>query len=279
VTARPSPAVRRVLLFAPLLLAPALRGADAPGGGDAAWLRGKGTLVFHDAFERDEDGNGLKDIGNGWESATADRVPQIRQADLDGGVLKIASATKEAGHAAHIHHDAGFADGGAVVRFRFPGLSPGESLQLGFVDRALTNVHAGHLCYAILASNRVTLTDHKTGVMDLETRQRRQAYLDRKEKLPADFEARLKSKQTNVAWQADTEWHELALATEGDELRLSVDGRLIARHRSEGYAHPTKRWFSFLVPATVWIDDVEIWRVTGGDGRTDGPAAEGGERR
>jgi hypothetical protein len=44
-------------------------------------------------------------------------------------------------------------------------------------------------------------------------------------------------------------------------MRLSLDGKLAVKHRSEGYAHPTKRWFSFLVPNTVWIDDVQIWKV------------------
>jgi hypothetical protein len=228
---------------------------------DAAWLREKGALVFHEAFERDETGNGLKGIGNGWESATADRVPQIKQADLDGGILKIASATKEAGHAAHIHHDAGFSDGGAVVRFKFPGLSKDESLQLGFVDRETKGIHAGHLCYGVLAQAGVTLIDHKTGVMNLEIRKRRQEYLDRKEKLPADLEALLKTKQINVPWKADTDWHELVLVTEGDEMRLSVDGAVVARHRSEGFAHPMKRWLSFLTPSTVWIDDVKVWKV------------------
>ncbi|MDB6003306.1 MAG: signal peptide-domain containing protein, partial [Prosthecobacter sp.] len=92
---------------------------------DATWLREKGQLIFHDAFEREEAGNGLKALGNGWESATADRIPKIKQADLDEGILKITSATKEAGHAAHIHHAAGFTDGGAVIRFKFPGLSKG----------------------------------------------------------------------------------------------------------------------------------------------------------
>ena len=99
---------------------------------DAAWLREKGTLIFHDAFEREEDGNLAKAIGNGWNSATADRVPHIKMADLDEGILKIASASKEAKHAAHIHHEAGFADGGAVIRFRFPGINKAETLQLGF---------------------------------------------------------------------------------------------------------------------------------------------------
>lgn len=232
-----------------------------PARNDAAWLRESGRLIFHDAFEREEEGNGLKAIGNGWESATADRVPKIKQADLDEGILKITSATKEAGHAAHIHHDAGFTDGGAVVRFRFPGISKGESLQLGFVDRELKGVHAGHLCYGILSQSSITLIDHKTGVMNLVIRRQREEAAAKKQKIPADLEALLKTKQITVPYKPDTEWHELVLVTEGDELRLSMDGRLLAHHRSEGFAHPMKRWFSFLVPSTVWIDDVKIWKV------------------
>ncbi len=245
-----------------LVFLTALHAADTPAPkNDAAWLQSKGTLLFHDAFEREEDGNGMKAIGNGWESATADRVPQMKQADLDGGILKIASATKEAGHAAHIHHEAGFTDGGAVVRFKFPGLHKDESLQLGYVDRATAGIHAGHLCYGILSQSSLTLIDHKTGVMNLEIRKRRQSYLDRKEPMPGDLDALLKTKQVTVPRKADTEWHELVLVTEGDEMRLSLDGKLTAHHRSEGFAHPMKRWFSFLVPSTVWIDDVKIWKV------------------
>lgn len=228
---------------------------------DALWLRMKGTIVFEDRFEREEDGNLAKAIGNGWESATADRVPNIKQADIDGGVLKISSATKEAGHAAHIHHEAGFADGGVIVRFKFPGLAPGETLQLGFVDRETKGIHAGHLCYGILGPSGVTLIDHKTGVMNLEIRKRRQEYLDRKQKPPADLEALLKKKQSTAPWRSDKEWHQLVLVTQGDEMRLSIDGKLIARHRSEGFAHPMKRWFSFLVPSNVWVDDVKICKV------------------
>ena len=134
---------------------------------DATWLREKGTLIFHDAFEREEDGNLAKATGNGWNSATADRVPHIKMADLDEGILKVASASKEAKHAAHIHHEAGFADGGAVIRFRFPGLNKAETLQLGFVDRETKGIWAGHLCYGILSPSSITLTDQKTGIMNL----------------------------------------------------------------------------------------------------------------
>jgi len=228
---------------------------------DAAWLRTKGTLLFHDAFEREETGNGAKAIGNGWNSATADRVPHLKMADLDGGILKVNSASKEAGHGAHIHHDAGFADGGVMVRFRFPGLNKDESLTVGFVDRELKNVHAGHLAYAHLYRTSIKLIDNKTGISDGDLRKRRQVFLDRKQPLSSDLDALLKTKQVAVPLKADTDWHELALVTEGDELRLSLDGKLVAKHRSEGFAHPMKRWFSFLVPSTVWIDDVKIWKV------------------
>lgn len=250
----------RLLIPFAVLLAAASH-PSATNSSDAAWLRTKGALIFQDTFDREETGNGLKGIGNGWESSTADRVPQIKQADLDEGILKIASATKEAGHAAHIHHEAGFTDGGVVVRFRFPGLSKDESLQLGFVDREVKEVHAGHLCYGILSKSSITLIDHKTGVMNLEIRKQRQGFSERKEKLPADLDALLKSKQVTVPWKSDNAWHELSLVSEGDEMRLSIDGKLIAHHRSEGFAHPMKRWFSFLVPSTVWIDDVKIWKV------------------
>ena len=250
--------------FTLTLLLVALFGAVpvmAAPGRDATWLKTKGIVVFHDAFEREEDGNLLKAIGNGWESATADRVPEIKQADLDEGILMIASATKAAGHAAHIHHDAGFADGGVVIRFRFPGINPGEGLQLGFVDREVKEIHAGHLCYAILAQSNVTLIDHKTGVMNLEIRKKREEAAQRKESVSADLAEMLKTKQLVESWKADKEWHDLVLVTEGDEMRLSIDGKVIATHRSEGFAHPVKRWFSFLVSSTVWIDDVKVYRV------------------
>ena len=76
-----------------------------------------------------------------------------------------------------------------------------------------------------------------------------------------ELEALLRTKQLTVPLKADNAWHTLTLVTEGDEMRCSLDGKLVSRHRSTGFAHPMKRWFSFLAPSTVWIDDVKIWKV------------------
>ncbi|WP_157211154.1 hypothetical protein [Verrucomicrobium spinosum] len=250
----------------PLLAAWALSGAVqaqqvAPQDKDRAWLESKGTLLFEDDFEREETGNGLKDIGKGWESATADRAPHIKQADLDQGILKIYSNEKAAGHGIHIHHDAGFTDGGTTLRFRLPGLNKGESCIVGHVDRELKSVHAGHLCYAYLNPTNIMLRDSKTGIHDLKVQARRAEFLKRKEKLPPDLDAFLQTKQKVVSWKADNEWHELTLVFEGDEMRLSVDGKVLVTHRSEGFAHPMKRWLSFGATSTLWIDDVKVWKV------------------
>jgi len=228
---------------------------------DKAWLQSKGALLFEDTFDRKVAGNGLKDIGNGWESATADRAPQIRQADIDEGILKINSDGKAAGHGVHIHHDAGFADGGTTLRFRFPGLNKGETFTLGHVDREMKGVHAGHLCYAILNPNTVMLRDNKTGIHEEKIVARRSEILKRKEPLPPDLEAFLQTKEKTVPWKSDSEWHDLTLAFEGDEMRLSVDGKLVVSHRSEGFVHPMKRWLSFSASSTVWVDDVKVWKV------------------
>lgn len=233
----------------------------APERDDRAWLKSKGTLLFADTFDREEAGNGRLDIGNGWESATADRAPQVKQADLDEGILKINSDGKAAGHGVHIHHDAGFADGGTTLRFRLPGLNKGETFTVGHVDREMKDVHAGHLCYAILNPTNIMLRDNKTGIHAEKVVARRSEFLKRKEPLPPDLEAFLQTKEKTAQWKSDNEWHDLTLVFEGDEMRLSVDGKLVVAHRSEGFAHPVKRWLSFSASSTVWVDDVKVWKV------------------
>ncbi|MEY5026584.1 MAG: hypothetical protein RLZZ244_2112 [Verrucomicrobiota bacterium] len=264
----PLGAVALGTLVLPILLP--MHAADAPAAPsgtlrvrDAAWYRQNATLLFEDTFDREETGTGSKAIGNGWNNATADRVPHLKQADLDEGILKIASATKEAGHQAHIHHEAGFRNGAVIVRFRLPGLSPGERLDVGFVDRECPTVHAGHLCYFTIATAPagISLRDAKTGSMNLEIKKQADAARQTAGKLPEDLSALIASKQKSFPWTPDNLWHELVLSVEGDVLRACLDGQLAGEFRSEGFAHPMKRWMSFLTPSAAWIDSVQIWKV------------------
>ena len=40
-----------------------------------------------------------------------------------------------------------------------------------------------------------------------------------------------------------------------------LDGKPLGSHRSEGFAHPMKRWFSLLMNPSAWIDDVKVYKV------------------
>ncbi len=51
------------------------------------------------------------------------------------------------------------------------------------------------------------------------------------------------------------------LVTEGDEMRVTLDGKPLGSHRSEGFAHPMKRWVSLLMNPSAWVDEVEAWKV------------------
>lgn len=239
--------------------------AAGPGAprDDLVWLKSQGTLLFEDSFEREETGTGLKDIGNGWENATADRAKGIKQADLDQGILKVNSATKEAGHMSHIHHDAGFRNGGVYLRFRFPESAKGVRLQVGFVDREVSSsIHAGHLCYAFVSEDSVLLKDSGTGFHSLAIQKRiEEGKKANSGKMPEEIAAFLKSKEVTVPWKGDREWHDLVLVTDGDAMRLSIDGKLLKEFRSEGFAHPAKRWVSLLSANSFWVDDVKVWKV------------------
>lgn len=256
-------------MFTPSLTAISLfflcgpRVSEAAETKDIEWLQKKGTLIFEEAFEREEEGNGATALGNGWNSATADRVPHIKQADLDHGILKVQSATKEAGHGAHIHHPAEFTDGGVWLRFKFPGVSTDELFQVGFVDRECKGVHAGHLCYAVLSvfGKSVTLKDWKTGRMQLDLRARAEEARKASGKVPEDLQALFNSKECAFPWTPDNNWHELLLVTEGDQMRVCMDGKPFADFRSAGFAHSPKRWLSLNIPASVWVDEIKVWKV------------------
>jgi len=97
--------------------------------------------------------------------------------------------------------------------------------------------------------------------MNLAIRKQREAATAAKTQVAPELAALLKTKQHAVPLKADNAWHTLTLVTEGDEMRCSLDGKLVARHRSTGFAHPMKRWFSFLVGSTVWVDDVQVYKV------------------
>ncbi|HEX4148331.1 MAG TPA: hypothetical protein VHY20_05060 [Pirellulales bacterium] len=231
-----------------LLISPATFAAD-----DAAYVQEHGTLLFEDDFDRDEAAADKEAIGNGWTTNSAWRAKGKKQVDLADGAMHVTRAA-EADHAVAIFHDAALENGAVQLKFK---LQRGDDLSVDFVDRELKEVHAGHLCVARITLKDVSLRDSKTGVMDNKIRERRLAG----DKSP-ELAALLKTKSASfpVDLTADA-WHRLLVVVEGDQMRVTIDGKPIGEFKSEGVAHPTKRIITLGVGKNAWVDEVKVWKT------------------
>lgn len=239
--------------LAPALLSLLLLTSATLRADDAADVRSKGTLLFQDDFNRDEATPDKEDIGNGWTSNSAWRAKGHKQVDLDKGVMNVTKHA-EADHGVAIFHDVAFQDGAVELKFQ---LGAGDDLGLDFVDRELKTVHAGHLCIARVTLKNITLTDSKTGGMNLEIRDRR----EKGDKSPEL--AKLLRSKTHIfplALKAE-DWHTMLIVVEGNVMRATIDGKAIGEFKSEGIAHPTKRMITLAVNKSAKVDDVKVWRL------------------
>lgn len=211
-----------------------------------------GELILKDDFNRDEATPDKEDIGNGWTSNSAWRAKGHKQVDLVDGAMHV-TRHAEADHGVAIFHNVAFQDGAVELRFK---LRPGDDLGLDFVDRELKTVHAGHLCMARVTLKGLTITDSKTGHMDLKIRERRLAG----EKSP-ELTKLIQSKRASFPLNLEADkWYTLRVVVEGDVMRVSLDGKPVGVFQSEGIAHPTKRMITLAVNKQAWVDDVKVWK-------------------
>lgn len=215
----------------------------------------KGTLIFEDAFERNESQETTDEPGNGWGTNSKSRAKGHKQVDLRDGAMYIFTHS-EADHAASVTHPAEFRDG--VVRIRFLLEDERDNLGLNFADLQCKEVHAGHLFVARIGPKDVLLQDLKTGNMRLDIREARLA----KQPLNSEQQAALKGTTTSTQHATSIgQWHEAEVTIRGDTLAIAVDGQPLAALKSPGIAHPTKRLLRLAVPRNAVVDDLRIWRT------------------
>jgi len=221
--------------------------ADEAVGGDSAQ-----TLLFTDSFERDESQPDKEEIGKGWSSNSGWRAKGHKQVDLADGAMHV-TRHAEADHGVAIFHDVEFQDGTVEMRIR---LRSGDDLGLDFVDRQLNTVHAGHLCMARVTLKSLTITDSKSGHMNLKVRERRLAGEKSEELNQLIQRCR---KRFPLTLQAN-EWFTLRVTVAGDLMTVAVDGRPVGEFRSPGIAHPAKRMITLAVNKSASVDDVRVWK-------------------
>lgn len=211
------------------------------------------TLLLTDDFAREEKTPGKEDIGNGWTSNSGWRAKGHQQVDLIDGVMHVTKHA-EADHGVAIFHNVEFQDGIVELRFK---LGEGDDLGVDFVDRELKTVHAGHLCMARVTNKNLQITDSKTGGMDNQIRERREAG-DKSPELAALLKTKTKAFKLDLR---PTDWHTLHITVSGDTMTVKIDDQPAGTFSSEGIAHPTKRMITLAVNKSAQVDDVKVWRL------------------
>lgn len=211
------------------------------------------TPIFSDDFNRDEATPGKEDIGNGWTSNSGWRAKGHQQVDLKDGVMHVTKHA-EADHGVAIFHAAEFQDGLVELKFK---LGEGDDLGVDFVDRELKTVHAGHLCMARVTNKNLTLTDSKTGGMDLKIQERRKAG-DKSPELAALLKTKTKAFKLDLKPE---DWHTMHITVAGDTMSVKIDGKETGSFSSEGIAHPTKRMITLAVNKSADVDDVKVSKL------------------
>jgi hypothetical protein len=213
-----------------------------------------GELVFQDDFERVELQEERDEPGNGWATNSAKRAQGDKQVDLKDGTMRIYISPR-ADHAVSVTHPFEFRNGSVALRFLLEDKK--DSLGLNFADLNFKGVHAGHLFVVRIYSNRVEITDLKTGVMRKDIRETRKA----KKALSEEQKHALKGKSKRFEKVTATGiWHNLLVTVSEDQLSLELDGEQVGSFSSSGIAHPTKQMLRLSVPQNVVVDDVRLWK-------------------
>jgi hypothetical protein len=235
--------MKSAFLLSALLTSPWLAAVEHPG-----------QLIFQDDFSRNETQEKTDEPGNGWATNSKSRAKGHKQVDLRDGALYI-QLHPEADHAVSVTHPAEFTNGAVGLRFMLEDAR--DSLGLDFADLQFKEVHAGHLFAARISPKQVLFQDLKSGGMRLDIHTARQA----KKKLTDEQQQAVKAGQQAVPCPlAIGEWHDLLVTVAGDEMSVTIDGRLVGSFKSPGFAHPTKRLLRLAVPRNAVVDDVKIWR-------------------
>lgn len=185
---------------------------------------GPHTILFEDRFE----GNSLgKDYSTARCTSEAWRI--------QGGVL-IGKQTND-DHGAVMRRELTFDDINVEFQFRFKG---GSRFNFVIDDQHEKSVHAGHICRASLSPKRLTISDDKTGGMNLKVRQLRQSKTKTNEQKDWVDNLLKRTQSTTQLELKQERWYKLRITLLDDVMTVFLDDNQALQLQSAGFAYPTK---------------------------------------
>ena len=140
-------------------------------------------------------------------------------------------------------------------KIRFEGATV---IDVEFDDRKYTGAHYGHLCRAQVRLNGVTIIDERDGTM------RNDIYeMSKDPSNKAERTKLLAGRQVTYPTKLEAgKWYALVVETVGDEMRVTIDGKPAAFHKSSGIGHATKSKIELGVGGKDgYFDDLKVWNA------------------
>jgi len=210
-----------------------------------------GKLLFEDDFSR-------ADVQPKWK-------PGLGFWSIRDGVLAV-EENPDNHHGAYAYATPGFGYKDMVAEFAFK-LDGSKSCDLKMEDSNYKGAHAGHIIRASITPTQVFLGDSKYGSMEIGFYAK---YNDPKatpEEKKA-LAATIKDKSASFKNTLDVaQWHQARVEVVGDEMVISIDGKLVGYLKSAGVDHPTKNLIGFTITGkTTLIDNVKVWEAAAAPG-------------
>src|SRR5437870_852600 len=237
----------RIFLALSFLITAAAFAADLPAI-PAESIAKKKELLFSDDFEGEPARVWHKVVPTFVIEKGALKGTQTRDKNIPAADGKAAIAAHAAVHGLEIPTK----DSVVEVKIRFDGAT---MIDVEFDDRKYTGAHYGHICRAQVRLNGVTIVDERDGSM------RNDIYeMSRDPSKKAERAKLMEGRQVTFPGKYEPgKWYTMLVETVGDAMRVSIDGKPVAYHKSSGIGHETKSKIELGVAGKDgWFDDIKV---------------------
>ncbi|MDB6137058.1 MAG: hypothetical protein JWO94_130 [Verrucomicrobiaceae bacterium] len=165
-------------------------------------------------------------------------------------------------HGAYAYAQPGFGYKDIVAEYSFK-LDGSTNCDLKMEDSNYKASHAGHIIRASITPKAVVLGDSKYGSMENTFYAQ---YNDPKAtpEQKKQLQAGIKDKSATFKVSLDlAKWHQARVEVVGDEMLISIDGKIVGYLKSAGVDHPTKNLIGFTIGGkSTQLDNFKVWDAT-----------------
>jgi hypothetical protein len=142
------------------------------------------------------------------------------------------------------------------AKIRFDGAT---MIDVEFDDRKFTGSHYGHIARAQAKLNGVTILDEREGTQGNRVVELKKDAVANKAEIDKIIAAH------SITYPAKLEpgkTYLFTVETVGDEMRVSIDGKVAAYLKSDGIGHQTKSKIELGVAGkSGWFEDIKVWNA------------------